>query len=292
MGFLGCLGLISVALLADYFLPPTALGSVLATSSQSSLVRNEGFDPYHFGSVLISKNDILDDHVVQLYLARCNELMVSEMTIQTDWKHSADQENTLLDYHYLVLGSELSYVVTLNGTTDESQPALYVFDNIEDHLNFVHFNIIHEPVYTYIPSNGIVNVNLTASKTSYYFIDIYISTVSQSIEYHVNGTILFYDPSQTPKACQIRPEVNTDCSISLGYYKDPSYCILVIVQPSETDSEDAAVILTYSTNTDGIRNPKRLGELFTSLFLIGLLLLIFSVFCCCICCQILLVKTH
>ena len=269
-----------VFLLASIHLPSIG-GAVLARPNETRLhvVRNEGYDPYDFESVLIGKNNRLDTHGVQLYLERCNELRVSEMTIQTE-KHCAEcRGNTLLDYHYLVVGSELDYVVTLNGTIDENHTAIYVFDNIEDHFHFLQFNITHGSIYTFSPSNSSISVTLLASTSSYYFIDLYTpSTVSQSAEYQVNGTILYYDPANISKACEIRPGLNTSCSISLGpgpvNSKNNPYCILGQVEPLDSDDGDTFVNLTYLGNAGMFRNWKQNHAFYYSIAFWTLLLIL------------------
>lgn len=234
--------------LSTILLPTDIDGAILIRPNETVLVRNEGFSST---AVDISKVDMLDAHVVQFYLQLCDELMASELTLQTDNHLQIFEETTLIDSHYLLVGSMLTYTITSNGTIDERHTTINVFDNVEDQSRFVQFNITHEPLKIVAFSNGTATFTLTAPQTSYYFIDLYtpLPAMPTSINYQVNGTFLYYDPVNIPKVCQIRPEINTSCSISLGHgpvnTKNILYCLLSQVQPLESGEGDGFLNLTY-----------------------------------------------
>ena len=260
-------------------------GATLARPNDTVLVRNEGFDPYHYSTVEIVKATSLDVHAVQFYLQHCNDLTASELSIERDNYLQIVEEITLISSHYLLVGSNLTYAFTLNGTIDESRTKISVSDSVEDHSRFAQLNS-----QTLLFSNGSVTFTVTATKPSYYFIDLYtpLPAMPTSINYQVNGTILYYDPASVSSACRINPG-DTSCSVSLGNgpvtTKNNPFCILSHIQPLDDDDEDIFLDLTYHVGSERVRNSSDIAILFFLIMFLIISVLVLFIPLCFLCCR-------
>ena len=265
----GVLMIASAAIFAWLEAYPAMNGQVFLRSGEAVVVQQNGFDPFHYTSMLFTKNHFTENGYVQLYMQSCRELMANNRAIHTNVTHinqSIDESSKFgIGSYYLVTGSEVVFNVNITAHTKlpVCSAALYIFQDYDSYSNFLAdgsdtgkarqicliisnetLSDHHIPSYPFIPED-----------TSYYYIGLSVPRGSEGVDdiyYQATGTQLYYTIGNLSLACSIVPGTSSSCSVPLAdsepiLFLGSTKCFLAV-----TDSNDG-LYLNYSSLST--RNP-------------------------------------
>lgn len=258
-------------------------GSTVVIDEGVPVLIPERFDPYGVGMITFNKRDESDLSAVDFYVGNCQDLIVTETTVeQFGTKLMSDIGTSGIDERYLLPDSNVTYTVAFNDTTKQANctSMIYIFDQVLQYINFETFGSIKGASSQACVQN-ISTYNFVTNHTGNYFIGLYIEPDVNSdgqFQYNISGTIYRYNLSLFNLGCSIDPRSgDVSCVVSLDRFNthligQTELCVVVV--SSNIDANVYSNIL-YSTAVSESLNLAIgfiTGLLYTTLMILNVVL--------------------